>query len=111
MDAHHAIYTTHSFVTNPGPHVDLFTALPEDLPGLCRVVQGLVIHLNMGKLYGYEVPEARRAEADTLDVATMLDRIRELAPPPLAVARPPERRRVGHCRVTSVLLCSLLRHQ
>src|SRR5689334_8060902 len=97
LDAFYAAYTTQSPITDPGPHADLLADLPGDLPGLCRVVQGLVIHLNMGDLYDYQVPDERRAEADTRDVAPMLARLRALDPQPLRMARPPARRFIGHC--------------
>src|SRR4051812_32089460 len=104
-------YSTQSQITDPGEHADLFQGLPQDLPTLCHIVQGLIIHIGLLKLYGVDASKERESEADIRDVAPMLARIRELDPRPLAVARPPEKRLVGHCRVSAVLLCSMLRAQ
>ncbi len=109
IDQPHTQYVRHSPVTNPGDQAAFLTDLPTDIRGLCRVVQGTVLHLDMGSLYGVLIPEDRLAEADIRAVAPLLARIRELADQPITVARPPERRLVGQCRVTAVLLCALMR--
>jgi hypothetical protein len=44
-------------------------------------------------------------------VRDLLDVIMSLDEAPLSQPRPPERRLLGHCRTTSVLLCAFLRHQ
>jgi hypothetical protein len=63
----------------------------------------------MGWFYGYEVAADQTDDAETRDVASILRRIVDLDPSALAVPRPWERKFVGHCRVTAVLLCSMLR--
>lgn len=79
-----------------------------DIPALCAVVQGLVIHFGMGDRYSAELA-ARRQEARLRAVVPVVARIRELDPAPLAHARPPARRLVGSCRASTVLLCAFLR--
>ena len=108
-DQPHAQYIPHSPVTDPGDQAAFLADLPTDVAGLCRVVQGLVIHLGLGDLYGVEIPAARQAEAQIRTIAPILARIQELDSQPITVARPPERRFVGQCRVVAVLLCSLMR--
>ncbi len=105
-----AFYGTQSRITDPGPHAALLEGLPRDVPSLCRVVRGLVLHPATAHLYGVRVPGGRLGEQDTRGVAPMLARIRELDDAPLTTPRPPERRFVGCCRDFSVLLCALLRH-
>lgn len=104
-------YRHHSAITDPREHRDLLAGLPSDIPGLCRVVHGTVIHKGMGDIYGCEIPEARKAEADVREIAPILARLRELDPRPLVEPRPPQDRYVGHCRVASLLMTSLLREK
>jgi hypothetical protein len=83
--------------------------LPEALPELCRVVQGLVVHPFLGHLYGLAPHAMRQDDLQVRPVAQMLDRILALDSSPLSQARPPERRFVGNCRHFTVMLCALLR--
>jgi hypothetical protein len=106
-----AFYTRQSPITDPGRHRALFDGLPTDLPSLCGVVRGLILHPATAHLYGVQVESARLAEQDTRDVASILTRIQGLDAAPLVVLRPPERRFVGCCRDFSTLLCAMLRHQ
>jgi len=48
-----------SAITDPGRHATLLDGLPRDVPALCRVVRGLVLHPATAHLYGVRVPEAR----------------------------------------------------
>lgn len=104
-------YSKHSQITDPGRYAYLFDNLPTDIDGLCRVVQGLHMHINEGPMYDITIPEERFPESDLRTVPDMLERILELDDRPLSVERPPERRLVGCCRDFSVMLCALLRHQ
>lgn len=104
-------YLRQSPITDPGPYAHLFDGLPDDIDGLCRVVQGLHIHNDEGPMYGITIPPERLAEADLRTVPAMLERILELDDRPLSEARPPERRLVGCCRDFSVMLCAMLRHK
>lgn len=106
-----AFYAEQSVITDPGPLRALFDGLPTDLPALCRVVRGLILHPTTAHLYCVEVEPARLSDQDTRDVASILARIHDLDSAPLAVVRPPERRFVGCCRDFSVTLCAMLRHQ
>jgi len=104
-------YAQQSPITDPGKHTHLFDELPRDIAGLCRVVQGLIIHYMDGeKLFDYVIPKERLPEVDTCYVEKMLARILELDHRPLTEARPPERRLVGCCRDFATLFCSMARH-
>jgi hypothetical protein len=104
-------YARQSFMTEPGVHAHLFAGLPDDLPGLCKVVQGLLIHQYWAGAYGYSIPEERVAEYQIRDVGSKLDRIMELDGRPLSEPRTPERRLVGNCRDYALLLTAMLRHK
>jgi hypothetical protein len=99
-------YTQHSRITDPGKQAHLFADLPRDIPGLCRTVQGLIVHYN-GE---FSIPPERLPEVDTRYVEAMLARIMELDDRPLTEARPPEKRLVGCCRDFAVLFCAMARH-
>ena len=104
-----AYYTQQSFITDPGEYAYLYDDLPHDIDGLCKVVQGLIIHYRDGMMFDFTIPEERKVEIDTRYVPDMLARIQELDNRPLAEGRPPERRFVGCCRDFSTLFCSMAR--
>jgi len=104
-------YTAPGLMTDPGEYGVLFDGLPADIPALCGIVQGLILHLHWAEGYGVMLSEERKAEANLRRVSRQLERIRELDDSPLMVARPMERRFVGTCRDFSVFLCAILRHQ
>jgi hypothetical protein len=101
-------FAQQSPVTEPGIHRDGVVAAAR-AASPPEVVHGLVIHLGLGRFYDWEVPRERMPEAELRGVEALLSRALELDPSPLHVARPPERRLVGHCRVATVVACSLYR--
>lgn len=103
-------YAHHGPVSDPGEHADLLAGLPSDIPGLCRVVQGLLLHKVSAADRGMQVsPERRDRETNLRLLPLMLARIRELDRRPLTEARPPERRLVAVCRGFALLLTAFLR--
>ncbi len=58
-----------SFMTDPEVYADLFSKLPNDIPALRKVVQGLLIHQYWAKAYGFSIPEDRVSEYQIRDVA------------------------------------------
>jgi hypothetical protein len=98
-------YRRHSAVTDPGARGDLFQDLPSDLTELAKVIGGVMVHRDCTAAFGFELPESRRSEADTRDVAAILDHLGTLAP------RPPEERFAGTCRDFAVLFVAMLRSQ
>lgn len=95
----------------PRAHAALMNGLPTTLPGLCRTVQGVLIHVFWADQYGVQLTAEQREEVQLRLVERQLERIVAIDPRPLTQARPPERRLVGNCRDFSVLLSSMLRHQ
>lgn len=106
-----------AFFAHPGPltdprrHAHLFAGLPADIPGLCRVVQGLLLHIFWAERYGVQLSDKRKQEVEIRPVDRKLDCLLSLDDRPLSVARPPERRLVGNCRDFALLLTAFLRHQ
>jgi hypothetical protein len=99
-------------VSDPGEYAHLLAGLPTDIPGLCQVVQGLLMHKSSAADRGVQVrPERQRRESNLRLLPRMLARIHELDDRPLTVARPPEQRLVVVCRDFALFLAAFLRHQ
>ncbi len=97
--------------TDPKQYAKLFEDLPTETPALCRVVQGLLIHIFWAERYGINLSEERKQEVQIRSVARKLARIQELDARPLTVARPLDKHLVGNCRDFTLLLTSILRYQ
>jgi hypothetical protein len=104
-------YTGQSFITDPGEYSPLFSELPDDIPSICKIVQGLLIHQYWAGAYGFSIPEERIPEYQIRDIASKIKRILELSDKPLTEPRPPDKRLVGNCRDYAVMLTSMLRYK
>jgi hypothetical protein len=104
-------YQEQSVMTDPGRCAYLYEALPEGVPELCRVVQGLLLHVFHTERYGVTLTEQRKKEVRLREVEDILQRAMELDDRPLIEPRDPENRVISHCRDYAVLLCSFLRHK
>jgi hypothetical protein len=111
MSAALDFYRQPGSITEPGPFASLLDHLPTDIGELCKIVQGVTIHIFWTKSYGLTLPEARQAEVQLRTLQRRLARTLELDPRPLTQARPQEKKLVGNCRDFSLLLVSILRHQ
>ncbi len=103
-------YRQADIITTPGDKSHLLDTLPKDIPGLCKVVQGVMLHVFWTTAYGVSLSEERKNEVNLRKVERILNRIIELDERPLTIAREPEMRVVGNCRDYAVFLCALLRH-
>lgn len=104
-----AYYATPGPLTDLSAHAALVHALPDGLPDLCRVVQGLVVHPFLAHLYGLASSALRHDELEIRTASDMVNRILALDSRPLVEPRTPDQRVVGNCRHFTVLLCSILR--
>lgn len=104
-------YRKQSVITDPKEHVDLYQDLPEDLEGLIKTVQGLIIHGDESKQYDVSFSINQGNEELLRTVPQMLARIRMLDSRKLTTPREPSKRIVGMCRDMSVLLASFLRYR
>lgn len=107
----------HSVFTDPGKYAVLYEELPRDVPGLVRVVQGLLIPPYVALLR-----DLYHVDPDEIDnepfgpfgprrIEDLLERIQIRYPAPLSVERPPVLRIGVICRNYAVLLASMLRQQ
>jgi len=111
MEEWQRYYATQSIVTDPGEYKELLSDLPDDIPSLCRAIQGLLLHRWWTEQYGVNISEAQKEEIKIRKLTRQLKRILELEDSPLITTRPPDRRLVGTCRDYAVFLTSFLRHK
>lgn len=104
-------YSKHGLMSNPRKHAPLFTDLPDDVPSLCKVVQGLLIHEGWANAYGVSVSENRNLESSTRMVSEKMELIQQLEDRPLIEARPPEKRLISVCRDFALMLTAMLRQK
>ena len=104
-------YSKHSVMSDPGVMAELYSALPTDIARLCRIIQGLMIHVFWAERYGVKIPDNRYEELQYRSVKQKLNRIMEIDSRPLTEARAPETRLVGNCRDFTMMLTSMLRHR
>ena len=104
-------YQQQSVMTDPGRYAHLYDALPESVTELCRVVQGLLLHVFHTERYGVTLTDQRKKEVRLRKVEDILQRAMELDNRPLIEPRDPGDRVISHCRDYAVLLCSFLRHK
>lgn len=102
-------FTQPGAMTSLGTHAAEVARLPSDPAALARVVQGILLHEHWAETYGVELAPERREESHLRSTESMLARVVELDPRPLAEARPPERRLIGTCRDFAVLHTAFLR--
>lgn len=112
-----AYYRQHSVFTEPGRYASLYEALPQDIPGLARLVQGLLI-----PPYAELLRQQYQVDPEEIDnepfgpfgprrIEDLIERIQTRHAAPLTVERPPALRIGVICRNYAVLLVSMLRQQ
>jgi excinuclease ABC subunit A len=106
-----SFYSSHSLFSDPGECAHLYQNLPDSVPELIEVVQGILIHKLVIDFYQVELSAAARSEQLLRTVEQRLKRMMEIVPAPITQPRPPRDRQVGVCRDFALLLVSLLRHQ
>jgi len=101
----------------PGPltrlplHGERLDALPREIAGLCRVVQGILIHPAWAPAYGLGEAAIRTPETQIRTASAILECVLALDDADLTRARDPERRAFGTCRNFATLTTALLRRQ
>ncbi len=106
-----SFYASHGVMTEPGDYRRLFDGLPTDVAALCRMIQGLQVHIFWAERYGLHLDEARKEEVQLRTMTARLARLLELDDRPLTAARPLDKKLVGNCRDFTLLLAAILRHQ
>jgi len=109
---HLEFYTEHGVMSNlREEHALMFFDLPDEIPALCKVVQGLLIHEGWARAYGVSMPESRNLESSIRMVSQKIDRILELNNCSIIEPRPAEQRLFSICRDFALLLTTMLRQK
>ena len=85
-------YTAQSTITDPGEYKELYDTLPDTIPSLCKIVQGLILHMHWAEAYGVKLPDERNTEVKIRKATRQIARILELYDTPLTVTRPVEKK-------------------
>jgi hypothetical protein len=104
-------YATQSIVTEPGKFKELYDGLPDDIPSLCKIIQGVILHMHWTQAYGQNPSDERKTEVKVRQADRYLERILELQEAPLNEARPAGKKIMGTCRDYAAMLTSILRHK
>ncbi|MGD0006790.1 MAG: transglutaminase domain-containing protein [Anaerolineaceae bacterium] len=111
MNSPRSFYTTPGPLTDPGEYAPRLDGLPNALPELVRLLQGLAVHIFWAGRYGLELSEERRKEVGLRSLRCKLARIGELDPAPLNQPRPAGLRLVSNCRDFATVITGMLIHQ
>ena len=104
-------YATPGLMTDPHRHSVMFDGLPTDIAALCRVVQGVMIHIFWAERYGVKLSDGQKQQVQLRSVARKLRVIHEIDNRPLTAERSLGKKLVGNCRDFSTMLTAILRHQ
>jgi len=104
-------YLRQGVMTSPGKYAEMYQGLPDTVPELVDVVQGLLIHVFHAHRYGVKLDQERvKRDLSLRRTKDMLARIADLDDRQLTAPRDYDKRMVANCRDYSVLMVSMLRH-
>jgi len=89
---------------------DELGSLPGDVPGVCKLVQNLYLHIFWADRYGYPVPEERQDEVQVRHAAHKLALTLACEPGGLDTPRSASQKQISNCRDFTTLTVALLRH-
>lgn len=104
-------YIQHTKVTDPGHLAAYYTDLPDTIPELVKVVQGLLLHPFWANRYGVTLTDEQETHVQARLISRILELIISKEQAPIAETRTYDKRFIGNCRDFTVLLCSMLRHK
>lgn len=110
MDSILSYYAQSGPITDLAPLADELSGLPKDVPGICKLVQNLYLHIFWAERYGYPVPDGRQNEVQVRHAAHKLALTLARSPGGLVTSRTPAERQISNCRDFSTLTVALLRH-
>ncbi len=104
-------WSQHDRMSDPGFYASHLDQLPDDLGGLARIVQGLLIHADWIGAYGVDAGSLAPPSRQTLATEARMQQILAADGRKLDETRAPHNRMVGTCRDYALMLCALLRHR
>lgn len=103
-------FTIQSKFTDPGAYHFMYDHIPNDVYKIFEIVRGLLMHIRDAELFGYVIPQKRKAEIEYRYIHKILQRVFELDQGDLSKEKAPDKRVIATCRDFSILACSMLRH-
>jgi hypothetical protein len=103
-----AYYQAHGPLTEPGRHAGRLAELPAELDGLCRFIQGVILHADWASAYGVSGEALSRTTLGVADRMTLIETTRGAA---AFAGLPAAERSSGTCRDYALMLCSALRER
>lgn len=104
-------YTTHSAVTDPGDHAELYDLLPKTIGDVSKTLHHILLqHWKAAAEEPYE-SSRRCADIEIRPIAKLLSRIRDVDTRSWDHPRLENSRVLVDCRHFATLLCSVLRHR
>lgn len=104
-------WLTHSPMSDPRSQASLIGALPHDIGGLCRAIQGVLLHADWCTAYGLDAEHFGPDARTTLPLERRLRSIVDRDSRPLDSPRAFPVRSPGTCRDYALMLCGVLRHR
>src|SRR5438445_12579479 len=97
-------YRRPATMTSGGEHARMLDAVPRDLAGTTRVVQGLLLHEHWPPAYGVTLPDKRRSESHMRPASRRLDPRLSVEDRARTAAPPAGARLAGLCRPFTLTL-------
>jgi hypothetical protein len=105
-------YRAHGAITFPGKFAKALGRLPSDVPSLCMVLQGILIHRDIAPwLYDLRLTEEQRDAANLRPMSEMVPAILARDAHPISESREAGSRLPCVCRHYATMLCAILREQ
>lgn len=104
-----AYYTRSGPLSDAGDHHDALLAVPADVPSILAAVQGVLVHQDLTRLYGFELADTQRDTAHLRAADRILGRILADDGRPLADPREPRHRFACTCRTFTLVTVAALR--
>jgi hypothetical protein len=111
MDSNSADWAVPGPMTELNIDPELLGQLPDELPELCKLVQGLLSNVFWMEELEEDFDETRLQEVDLRSAQEIVSRCIKLDPRPLHLQRPSEKRVISNARSYALLLTALLRKQ
>jgi len=95
-------------LTDLSKHKERLDAIADNPQCICQIVQGLLVHDAWTDAYGFKFRIEDEDWRRNMKMSDLLDKVIELDPRPLTIARMPDNRAVVCCREFAALACAIL---
>jgi len=104
-------YRSHDCITDPGAYAQYVDGLPEEIPDLATVLDGLMAHICRIRHDRPQLMKTRSQEVFIRRVNSLLATMIAMDPRPLSELREIEKRVISDCHHFALMMCAILRHR